>query len=97
MGGGKTQTHDQVGQVGCVLFGAALAEGALALAVAPAVVGEDAEAAEAAGEGGHDKVPSGVVAPRAVNEHERRAGVAGHRVEETDSVGGGGWHGPSPT
>ncbi len=32
----------------------------------------------------------GVGAPRAVEEHQRRPDVAGHRVEETDAVDGGG-------
>jgi hypothetical protein len=91
--GGEAEVFQQDRQVGDVLLDAALPGRALALAVAAAVIGQDAEAL---GEDRQHGVPAGVVAQGAVDQHQRRAGAAGARVEEADAVDGGGRHGDPP-
>jgi hypothetical protein len=74
----RCRPREQGGQIDRVFLGTALAWGLLALAVAPAVVDKDAAAFR---EGGDDEMPNGVVAPRAMDEHEGRAGLASEFIE----------------
>ena len=92
MCGREIQVFDQGRQIGSVLFDAPLSGRTFALAVAAAVVGEDAEAL---GEGRHQHFPVALIRPTAVDQHERRSRIAGERVGQSDAVNGGGCHGVS--
>ena len=83
---------DQGREVIDVLLGAPLGGRALALTVAPAVIGQDPEPL---GQGRHDEIPGNVVAPRAVDEHKRWT-VSGERIEQADAVDSGGRHRQPP-
>ena len=91
--GGGLLSGNQQSKVRGILFNAALARGPLALAVPAPVV---RQRPERAGKTGHDGIPVVVIAPRTVDEHNRRTLAVPFRIE-TNAVDDTDRHRRGPT
>ena len=86
---GTCRSSSRSATIGDIVANAALSSGALAATVTAPVVGENAERAR---ERRHHRRPVLMVAPRAVHQHERIAGISSDLPVDADAIDSTGRH-----